>query len=391
MRRLLAVGLVAMLLVGSFPAFGTTQSNGPTNPQTIATSQEFDDVEFQIVVYENYSARWTFRYEKTLNNQSEREEFNQFAKEFNNGETELYRDFRTNAGQLTSTANNQTERGMVAENFSKRAYVGGGGLNQDAKRGVVEMSFRWTSFAYSDDGHYAIGDVFKGGLFLSENQTLVIEPADGMKFKSAQPVNGRHMTGDTLAESETVSWSGPREFNDQRPMVRFTAPPNNGSPTTTAPPGGNENPPGDGDESPSDSPMMLFVAAVVVLIGLAAVFAWRQGSFGSLSSPPSTPSGGGDGGAASTEPSGGTAEPAVSDEELLTDEARVKKLLRENGGRMKQVNIVDETGWSKSKVSMLLSEMEDEGDISKLRVGRENIISLDGHEPDAAGSPLDRE
>jgi len=67
----------------------------------------------------------------------------------------------------------------------------------------------------------------------------------------------------------------------------------------------------------------------------------------------------------------------------------VKKLLHENGGRMKQVNIVDETGWSKSKVSMLLSEMEDEGDISKLRVGRENIISLDGHEPDAAGSPLD--
>jgi len=32
---------------------------------------------------------------------------------------------------------------------------------------------------------------------------------------------------------------------------------------------------------------------------------------------------------------------------------------------MKQVNIVEETEWSKSKVSMLLSEMEDDGDISK--------------------------
>jgi len=127
----------------------------------------------------------------------------------------------------------------------------------------------------------------------------------------------------------------------------------------------------------------------VILLGLAAAFAWRQGDFGSLSGSDGNP-GGGAGGAAAAEADSATAsEPSVSDEELLTDEARVKKLLDENGGRMKQVNIVDETGWSKSKVSMLLSEMEDDGEISKLRVGRENIISLEGHEPDAAGSPLE--
>ncbi|MFC6725189.1 helix-turn-helix transcriptional regulator, partial [Halobium palmae] len=81
--------------------------------------------------------------------------------------------------------------------------------------------------------------------------------------------------------------------------------------------------------------------------------------------------------------------PIVTDDELLSDEDRVVSLLRDRGGRMKQVNIVDETGWSKSKVSMLLSEMEEDGRISKLRVGRENVISLKGHEPDAAGSPFD--
>jgi uncharacterized membrane protein len=64
-------------------------------------------------------------------------------------------------------------------------------------------------------------------------------------------------------------------------------------------------------------------------------------------------------------------------------------MLEENGGRMKQVTIVEETDWSKSKVSMLLSDMADEGTISKLRVGRENIISLKGFEPEAAGSPFD--
>jgi len=69
----------------------------------------------------------------------------------------------------------------------------------------------------------------------------------------------------------------------------------------------------------------------------------------------------------------------------------VLSMLEGNGGRMKQVDIVDETGWSKSKVSMLLSDMEEEGEISKLRVGRENIISLKGNEPEAAGSPFDDE
>jgi uncharacterized membrane protein len=53
---------------------------------------------------------------------------------------------------------------------------------------------------------------------------------------------------------------------------------------------------------------------------------------------------------------------------------------------MRQVAIVEETDWSKSKVSMLLSEMEAEGRISKLRIGRENIVSLDGQEPETGRS-----
>ena len=77
--------------------------------------------------------------------------------------------------------------------------------------------------------------------------------------------------------------------------------------------------------------------------------------------------------------------------ELLSDEERVVDLLKDHGGRMKQVDIVEATDWSKSKVSMLLSDMEDAERISKLRVGRENIVSLTGHEPDAAGSPFDDE
>lgn len=77
-----------------------------------------------------------------------------------------------------------------------------------------------------------------------------------------------------------------------------------------------------------------------------------------------------------------SAERAFSDDDpALTDEERIVRLLASNGGRMKQSQIVDRTDWSKAKVSRLLSSMEDGEEITKLTVGRENIIflgSMDG-------------
>jgi len=75
------------------------------------------------------------------------------------------------------------------------------------------------------------------------------------------------------------------------------------------------------------------------------------------------------------------------DVELLSDEERVERLIDRNGGRMKQATIVKETGWSNAKVSQLLSAMEDDGRIDKLRIGRENLISY----PDEDITDLDSE
>ncbi|MGQ3411481.1 helix-turn-helix transcriptional regulator [Natrinema sp. LN54] len=69
------------------------------------------------------------------------------------------------------------------------------------------------------------------------------------------------------------------------------------------------------------------------------------------------------------------------DPELLSDEERVLRLLKQNGGRMKQASIVSETGWSNAKVSQLLSKMDDDDEIEKLRIGRENLITLPGVDP----------
>ena len=73
--------------------------------------------------------------------------------------------------------------------------------------------------------------------------------------------------------------------------------------------------------------------------------------------------------------------------ELLSDEGEVVRLLVANDGQLRQHRIADETGWSKSKVSRICSQMDADGIIEKASVGRENVITLsDRPADDSAGS-----
>lgn len=60
---------------------------------------------------------------------------------------------------------------------------------------------------------------------------------------------------------------------------------------------------------------------------------------------------------------------------IVTDEQRVLALLTEHGGRVRQRTVIEETGWSESKVSRVLSRMEEQETITKTRIGRENVIT----------------
>lgn len=66
--------------------------------------------------------------------------------------------------------------------------------------------------------------------------------------------------------------------------------------------------------------------------------------------------------------------------EPVSDEERVRTLLQKHDGEMRQKQIVDRVDWSKAKVSRVLSRLEDEDKVVKVRLGRENVIYLPGHE-----------
>lgn len=76
--------------------------------------------------------------------------------------------------------------------------------------------------------------------------------------------------------------------------------------------------------------------------------------------------------------------------EFLSKEQRIHALLAERDGRMPQADIVEETGWSKSTVSRILSAMADEEEVVKIDVGAGNVIALPEAVPPGVESPLDR-
>ncbi|KTG08384.1 hypothetical protein AUR64_19320 [Haloprofundus marisrubri] len=389
---LLAIFLVVAAIAPPAAAFSGTRAGGSavdSSPNSMAAMQQsFDSSEVRIVVHEDGSARWTFHYEQTLANETERQNFESFATEFNNSETPLYNGFKSESESLVKNGANSTERPMAAQNHSRQAYVTDSLGNTI---GVVEMSFVWTNFAQTgDEGTVTVGDVFEGGLYISQNQSLVVEAGENLEFKNVTPSAMQSNTS-SLPASDSVTWMGEKRFTDNRPQLVFVP---EGTQTIVA--GGDDggDQAQDGTDGGTTTPIgsgggsMWLAGAVLVIFGGVAVALWyRRGREETVDTVDTGTGGGSADGASTAVPP----QPSVSDEELLSDEDRVITMLEDHGGRMRQVRIVEETEWSKSKVSMLLSEMEDEGLISKLRVGRENVISLDGHEPEATKSPFDEE
>lgn len=89
---------------------------------------------------------------------------------------------------------------------------------------------------------------------------------------------------------------------------------------------------------------------------------------------------------------GGTAYPHFSPESLeaadeltrlgVTSEEYVLDLVEEHGGRMRQTAVCEKSGWSKATVSRTLCDMEDAGQITRVRVGRGKVVCLPDAVPD---------
>ncbi len=304
-------------------------------------------------------AEFTISTRVFLTNEDDRVAFDRLATEY---EEEEVGPAAEPFEELAEAAGEETDREMAVGNVTRHTDVTNDSGDGENATGTLTLEFTWTEFAaVDDDGEMTVSDVFVVDdetwlPTLTENQRLEIAAPDGYGVSNAP----------TGVSNGVLVWEGPHTFE---------ASDFEDDPITYAP--------GSGIGAAGGiTPLTVAFAGVVVLVvGLLAfvAFGGRDAQelpvVGTLAGGAATAAGAGegDGGRSSPDPD----DPfAGVDEELLSDEERVIRLLRANDGRMKQAMIVEETQWSNAKVSQLLSSMAEDDEIDKLRIGRENLITL---------------
>lgn len=336
-------------------------------------------------------ARWTIVHSFNLTDENDTRAFDRLAAEFERGE--VGGGHLATMERAAAAASEATGREMTVRNVSRETTVVDG-------TGRLVTRLTWTSFARVSGDSIRVEDAFAlaSGSWLpglAADEQLVVGPPPGYRIDSAP-------SADSFRNGSLV-WVGPTEFDDGYLSLTYrkvTPPPSpeGGTNTTSPPPSG----PFEGRLLPVVAGMfglgLLLVAAYLVFRREEPIGPTAEANGGtetdddgsSAVEPAGTKGPAGPPGPGEDDPveSGGEAdpdeaadeEPAV-DPELLSDEERVEHLLRQNGGRMKQANIVKETNWSNAKVSQLLSSMDEAGRVDKLRIGRENLITLPDEEP----------
>ncbi len=325
-----------------------------------------EETSLEVRMQDDGDANWTIVATVPLDDEGDVENFRSFADAFEDGD----QDFRLGVDafrRAAAAASNATDREMSIGNATRSAELienaaaNGTAAGTTDRYGELRVSFTWENFARIDDnGTMYVDDAFRtdDGTWLSglgPNQTLVIRSPPGYSSPTTSPIG---------PEDGDLRWEGPRTFEPGYFDIVYEP----------------ETGPGEFGVSTLLLAGAIALSAAALVLGLFLLYR-RRGT--DRSDRPPDPAAGAaradDADEAAATADVGTDEAASDDEpdpELLSDEERVEYLLEENGGRMKQADIVKETGWSNAKVSQLLSTMADEDRVDKLRIGRENLISL---------------
>lgn len=362
--RAARLAATALLVVWSVGMLGAV-------PGTVDAATE-QGVLLEVNVQESGDAVWTVTARYRLETTNDTAAFDRLIEDYEAGED--VGPTVTPFQELAARGENRTDRSMGIDGVTRSGEVrnrsnAGPDTPGDAT-GVLMLEFQWTAFANTVEDGIRIGDVFGGSWDLGADQTLVVRPPSGYSVDTVRP--------STAVDGGVLRWEGPQNFGENEPAIVYLQS-NNTPPPTDDPPTGDDT-----------SWLYLLGVAIAVIGGGVVVYTWlrRDDLFedeptptttDDATGPASTP--GDDTGPPPDEPPAVTPEPSVEpddavDPELLSDEERVERLLDDNGGRMKQADIVTETDWSNAKVSQLLSAMADDDRVEKLRIGRENLITL---------------
>ncbi len=269
---------------------------------------------FMITVDEHGDASWAVERRVLLESREAIEAFDEYASEFKKNVSSYLREFEERMMQVVERASVITGRSMEATGFSIAVErVQAASGNY----GVIRYEFEWKSFARVEDGKLVIGDVFEGGFYLSRDDTLVIRVPPQSTIEVVIPPQ------DQMRDGELI-WYGRRDFGAGEPKIVVALAK---VPASLA------------QQLRQLLPYML-AAFLTALVALILLRKRRR---------PLTP----------------------SDAHQL-----VIELLQRHDGALPQSKIVELTGFSKAKVSMIVSSLEKQGIVYRRKLGRQNMVYL---------------
>jgi hypothetical protein len=274
-----------------------------------------------VEVHDNGNALWIMEKQLPLNNQTDIDDWEEFIKTGQTGNQQEIADFSKRMEWFLLSAQKFSNRSMSAEKFNLSYNTA---KTPSGAYGLIQYSFEWKNFARSESGKIIIGDAFSEGMLLSQDNVLVIKIPDGYDVEKASPDFDKR-------DGNRLIWDGTlyRNFARGEPAVVFA--------------------------SSGINPLFL----IVILIILAAVaffmFTKRRSKPDTQSDPVSLEK--------------------VAIEELKYEE-KIKRFLLRSGGEASQSEIIKEIGLSKSRVSTILSQMKEKGEIIKIKNGNGNLIRI---------------
>ena len=304
-RRILYLSMLFLLLASGISA---AQENGYK-------------ITYTINIDNDGTAKWYVEYRTPLISKADFDAFENYTSQL---KSVYLKEFKGLMEKSVSEAANATSRKMIAGGFTGEAKFE---TAPTGTYGVVHYSFIWTNFAQKDSrGNINVGDVFVGGLYLSKDNTLIIQYPSGYTVENVSPNPDQVRDG--------LIWYGLRSFNSGEPGISFL---NSSIPWTT---------------------YALIASALIFIAAGAFIYLRKARGENKIEEVP--------------EPASDT----ITGADLMDLEERILKLVKESGGSMHQSDIGKSLGLPKSTISSALNELHNKNMIQKIKKGRENLIRL---------------
>lgn len=307
------------------------------------SSTDFESNNYTIKLLGDGSAIWIIESSTLLTSREDLEAFRNYVENFEELSETLLANFSSSIQRIIDDASKYVDRPMKAEDFNVSVRIVD---TISGEIGRLTYTFKWIGFSQTKDGALIIGDVFIGGFYLYEGDSLTITVPKQYSIEEVHPLPDKW-------EDEGVTWFGRKLFPDRTPYIKAltktliteTSTVETSISMTYSKTSTYEYATSMNERQSSSMSMLAYFSVIFLIIStimIAMLFLGKR----------------------------------KERKFTVKDADEVVNFIRELGGSAFQKQIVEKTGFSKAKVSEILSALEKNGVIEKIRVGRSQLIVL---------------